>query len=311
MQRATWLDLTRSALLCYFYPRSRGFGCLGGGISIHALLAESDNRVRLSPLGPKYFYPRSPCGERHELSERRWRPSGISIHALLAESDLGVVAAKSKAQEFLSTLSLRRATCRLCCAGTSLRFLSTLSLRRATGDFLMQPYLNIFLSTLSLRRATEFVFSFDTSALISIHALLAESDRCTRCRRSADTDFYPRSPCGERLRLFVLGLLLSYISIHALLAESDPRGKAPSKARYNFYPRSPCGERRCISRSTPVQAAFLSTLSLRRATFWRFCRHTNRRISIHALLAESDVSSRKLPSSRRRFLSTLSLRRAT
>ena len=54
LQRATWLDLTRSALLCYFYPRSpcgerrrsRGFGCLGGGISIHALLAESDYRFR-------------------------------------------------------------------------------------------------------------------------------------------------------------------------------------------------------------------------------------------------------------------------
>ena len=117
LQRATWLDLTRSALLCYFYPRSpcgerrrsRGFGCLGGGISIHALLAESDNRVRLSPLGPKYFYPRSPCGERRHwqtghnrtrqflstLSLRRATvhvaqdpsPGRISIHALLAESD--------------------------------------------------------------------------------------------------------------------------------------------------------------------------------------------------------------------------------
>ena len=34
-------------------------------------------------------------------------------------------------------------------------------------------------------------------------------------------------------------------------------------------------------------------------------------ISIHALLAESDVSSLNVPSSCRRFLSTLSLRRAT
>ena len=57
----------------------------------------------------------------------------------------------------------------------------------------------------------------------------------------------------------------------------------------NFYPRSPCGERR----TGPVGG------------------HIPDRISIHALLAESDVSSRKLPSSWRRFLSTLSLRRAT
>ena len=35
------------------------------GISIHALLAESDrSRKRYRPRGTRYFYPRSPCGER-------------------------------------------------------------------------------------------------------------------------------------------------------------------------------------------------------------------------------------------------------
>ena len=34
-------------------------------------------------------------------------------------------------------------------------------------------------------------------------------------------DFYPRSPCGERQRLGLLGWLRVLISIHALLAESD------------------------------------------------------------------------------------------
>ena len=33
--------------------------------------------------------------------------------------------------------------------------------------------------------------------------------------------FYPRSPCGERLRLYRLPLITLPISIHALLAESD------------------------------------------------------------------------------------------
>ena len=37
-------------------------------------------------------------------------------------------------------------------------------------------------------------------------------------------DFYPRSPCGERLSLDVLAVSALPISIHALLAESDPAG---------------------------------------------------------------------------------------
>ena len=57
-------------------------------ISIHALLAESDGCTEAGRAGDIYFYPRSPCGER-PIS---WKsPSGwnrISIHALLAESDL-------------------------------------------------------------------------------------------------------------------------------------------------------------------------------------------------------------------------------
>ena len=34
---------------------------------------------------------------------------------------------------------------------------------------------------------------------ISIHALLAESDRPAPRGRRGHADFYPRSPCGERL----------------------------------------------------------------------------------------------------------------
>ena len=56
-------------------------------ISIHALLAESD-QVRKVWLGG-------------------W---AISIHALLAESDINEIPYQRKINEFLSTLSLRRAT---------------------------------------------------------------------------------------------------------------------------------------------------------------------------------------------------------
>ena len=57
------------------------------GISIHALLAESDEIPYQRKIDQKNFYPRSPCGERH----RYGRPIDVQL-------------------VFLSTLSLRRAT---------------------------------------------------------------------------------------------------------------------------------------------------------------------------------------------------------
>ena len=57
-----------------------------------------------------HFYPRSPCGERlvGDVWACRW--PDISIHALLAESDGVTAATITPTYEFLSTLSLRRAT---------------------------------------------------------------------------------------------------------------------------------------------------------------------------------------------------------
>ena len=75
-----------------------------------------------------------------------------------------------------------------------------LSLRRATKErkvLIADVY--IFRSTLSLRRAT----------------------RSRGSPRILVRDFYPRSPCGERLAVFFLDLVALAISIHALLAESD------------------------------------------------------------------------------------------
>ena len=55
-----------------------------------------------------------------------------------------------------------------------------------------------FLSTLSLRRATHRARMVARSPLISIHALLAESDAPGEAFPRFPSDFYPRSPCGER-----------------------------------------------------------------------------------------------------------------
>ena len=57
-----------------------------------------------------YFYPRSPCGERLHYDNYNLHCVEISIHALLAESDKAGSYKILPRPEFLSTLSLRRAT---------------------------------------------------------------------------------------------------------------------------------------------------------------------------------------------------------
>ena len=147
---------------------------------------------------------------------------------------------------------------------------------------------------------------------ISIHALLAESDREPTAFRTphhkflstlslrratflsylpmaAICHFYPRSPCGERRRVDFFFGLMYYISIHALLAESDHKGVQYNHGEGYFYPRSPCGERPFIKIMSVSSGLFLSTLSLRRATkssIEEVSKYVV--ISIHALLAESD-----------------------
>ena len=161
-----------------------------------------------------------------------------------------------------------------------------------------------------MRRATARRASRQQPAGISIHALLAESDRFRGWPIPRNKNFYPRSPCGER---------------HANLRRH--------RGNDNFYPRSPCGERRKGSDNTGKLQAFLSTLSLRRATMLHLLGWLRVLISIHALLAESDQGTASRINGRidfyprspcgerhslnqglyrqRRFLSTLSLRRAT
>ena len=107
-----------SPVRCYFYPRSpcgerRPPGLLhsyGGVISIHALLAESDDFRRAFKRAICNFYPRSPCGERPAIDVFLAVWAIISIHALLAESDFAALHNILKLFTFLSTLSLRRAT---------------------------------------------------------------------------------------------------------------------------------------------------------------------------------------------------------
>ena len=150
-------------------------------------------------------------------------------------------------------------------------FLSTLSLRRATLKKLFLVFIWLFLSTLSLRRATARRDSRQQPAGISIHALLAESDRTKMLTGCAYTYFYPRSPCGERPCITTITICtVSFLSTLSL-RRATFSVFASSFSIFYFYPRSPCGERHRFITSRQLPAPFLSTLSLRRATVLALC----------------------------------------
>ena len=177
-----------------------------------------------NPCKKPYFYPRSPCGER---------PSSTP-------------AVRSKFMHFYP-----RSPCgeRPRALENGFRWYNDFYPRSPCGErpaFLPADRLSHqdFLSTLSLRSATGLFF----------------------CRCVRDPNFYPRSPCGERQMQGNPKLKDMLISIHALLAESDKmelnrtagritflstlslrratyyRRQGSAKTSY-FYPRSPCGER--------------------------------------------------------------------
>ena len=169
----------------------------------------------------------------------------------------------------------------------------------------------VFLSTLSLRRATTQMQAAFKGPEISIHALLAESDPRGCPASSPRPYFYPRSPCGERHPKGHTHYMGVYISIHALLAESDPSLTPKLRLPRNFYPRSPCGERRAGRGhvASRHQISIHALLAESDQVFQRIAKPF--RISIHALLAESDWNNPQVTMRTWRFLSTLSLRRAT
>ena len=175
--------------------------------------------------------------------------------------------------------------------------------------------MSIFLSTLSLRRATyQDKFSIPSDN-ISIHALLAESDGTGFfvLDERHDISIHALLAESDTPTLESLTPTQTFLSTLSLRRATRPVSALYSVNRY-FYPRSPCGERRHFSSKQRTLPKFLSTLSLRRATVSQHSPstvHTKflstlslRRatiffcsllllfdISIHALLAESDVST--------------------
>ena len=101
-------------------------------------------------------------------------------------------------------------------------FISIHALLAESDDFQVHraALVIIFLSTLSLRRAT-YQYADDVTDSANFYPRSPCGERLvTMDGKTHDIDFYPRSPCGER--------------------RAEQSG---NKVDHNFYPRSPCGER--------------------------------------------------------------------
>ena len=215
------------------------------GISIHALLAESDLFVVLFLRGDCVFLSTLSLRRATSIMEsygshillflstlslrRATAPEmptqeeiEISIHALLAESDLNNIGGQQSSQEFLSTLSLRRATNKDCLGSSSSWNFYPRSPcgERPNHAIFCLCRKSAFLSTLSLRRATAGCSGgWGRSPNFYPRSPCGERP-CPPARPFHCHDFYPRSPCGERR-----GAISGAVCLR------------------NFYPRSPCGER--------------------------------------------------------------------
>ena len=200
---------------------------------------------------------------------------------------------------------------------------------------LLTPFLSLgeFLSTLSLRRATSAWFctnvpisyfyprspcgerpisGYSPAAGRNFYPRSPCGERqLTFCSVISILNFYPRSPCGERPNIregvTVLGVFLSTLSLRRATG-----GTTTSLIAFDdFYPRSPCGERRIRLNMWRSNNDFYPRSPCGERPTELLEIDTGADISIHALLAESDVTSAALLATGQVFLSTLSLRRAT
>ena len=171
-----------------------------GAISIHAPREGSDRETTRTTARRRYFYPRSPRGERQDGLFLCRTLRTISIHAPREGSDLS--AWKSKGTEDISIHAPREGSDRPFALGCrqSITFLSTLPARGATagaGRWLL------------LRR------NFYPRSPRGERPLSA----CLKA--SGIVYFYPRSPRGERRGHLQKSLFFLVISIHAPREGSD------------------------------------------------------------------------------------------
>ena len=257
-----------------FYPRSpcgeRLFALkdqsLDYSISIHALLAESDKRIRHRREKPRHFYPRSPCGERQDTAISALDASDFYPRSPCGERPPSITPTTSRRNFYPRSPCGERHT-----DSETRSLVPYFYPRSPCGERLQKSYLLqasqfisihallaesdgprpqppkarvLFLSTLSLRRATLDFINEKEHASISIHALLAESDS-----RPATVHTWKKVFLSTlSLRRATYGFCEGGVSFEKFLStlslrRATLRMPVPAWIYSNFYPRSPCGER--------------------------------------------------------------------
>ncbi len=235
-------------------------------VSIHALLAECDFRSSALSAPRSCFNPRTPCGVRqtrkpiwtttiefqstHSLrsatttARRTPPPWKVSIHALLAECDH-----KAPSHQGPQTGFNPRTPC-------GVRPQTQGSFRRSWSFNPRTPC--------GVRPG--YSYAALKSKIVSIHALLAECDKCLHSIAHHLNGFNPRTPCGVRLAFVGVSQHHSrFQSTHSLRSATLLLASSmiPSPG---FNPRTPCGVRQQLGHNAPGLDKFQSTHSLRSAT---------------------------------------------
>ena len=173
------------------------------------------------------------------------------------------------------------------------KFLSTLSLRRATPNPVC-IMITIIISIHALLAESDVgVFSCYLDNIISIHALLAESDETVM----NDIVFVPGFLSTLSLRRATISSKTAEIAKTSFLSTLSLR-RATTRIllsltyHQHFYPRSPCGERLTSEVSERVPLAISIHALLAESDGKSQSSGAGIGISIHALLAESDTVTR-------------------
>ena len=197
-------------------------------ISIHVPLAGDDNIPTPTHCRHRNFYPRPPCGGRHQQRTAQAVLQSISIHVPLAGDDGGCMIMEKYDYLFLSTSPLRGTTRRGCRVRSCYSFLSTSPLRGTTAG---------------LTQGGQYL-------VISIHVPLAGDDAQMRLHGAGGARISIHVPlAGDDVQDADLAKRSVSISIHVPLAGDDPLILFTAGKGVDFYPRPPCGGRLAVCRS--------------------------------------------------------------
>ena len=211
-------------------------------ISIHALLAESDFFLFMVYSMFVYFYPRSPCGERRpSLSGTAQHiyfyprsPCGERQYVYVCYTILVNFYPRSPCGERLT----------LICPVIAVMTISIHALLAESDNAVTKntSFHKLFLSTLSLRRATGIGLVFLWWGVNFYPRSPCGERLFWYCLGSRVSDFYPRSPCGERHEQAPYRVWENHFYPRSPCGERPPPYNLMIQHK-NFYPRSPCGER--------------------------------------------------------------------